>query len=50
MEAAAVVDTLTEPSGAPKQFGPYWYLLVGWSGNLLLHMLLEAVKRRAERA
>jgi hypothetical protein len=32
------------------KFGLYWYLLVGWSGNLLLRMLLEAVKRRAERA
>jgi hypothetical protein len=30
------------------KFALYWYLLVGWSGNLLLRMLLEAVKRRAE--
>lgn len=27
----------------------YWHLLVGWSGSLLLRMLLDAVKRRAER-
>jgi hypothetical protein len=32
------------------KFALYWYLLVGWSGNLLLRMLLDAVKRRAERA
>jgi hypothetical protein len=31
------------------KFALYWYLLVGWSGNLLLRMLLQAVKRRAER-
>ena len=31
------------------KFALYWYLLVGWSGNLLLRLLLEAVKRRAER-
>jgi hypothetical protein len=31
------------------KFGLYWHLLVGWSGNLLLQMLLDAVKRRAER-
>jgi hypothetical protein len=31
------------------KFALYWYLLVGWSGNLLLQMLLDAVKRRAER-
>ena len=37
-------------SSARWKFALYWYLLVGWSGNLLLRMLLDAVKRRAERA
>jgi hypothetical protein len=36
-------------SSARWKFALYWHLLVGWSGNLLLRMLLEAVKRRAER-
>jgi hypothetical protein len=41
----------TQALGAPAswKFALYWYLLVGWSGNLLLRMLLKAVKRRAER-
>ena len=34
---------------ATRKFALYWYLLVGWSGNLLLRMLLQAVKRRAEQ-
>jgi hypothetical protein len=32
-----------------RKFALYWYLLIGWGGNLLLGMLLNAVKRRAER-
>jgi hypothetical protein len=42
--------TETLGPSARWKFALYWYLLVGWSGNLLLRMLLEAVKRRAERA
>jgi hypothetical protein len=30
------------------KFALYWWLLVGWAGDLLLRMLLGAVKRRAE--
>ena len=32
------------------KFALYWWLMVGWAGDLLLRMLLDAVKRRAERA
>jgi hypothetical protein len=32
------------------KFALYWWLMVGWAGDLLLRMLLNAVKRRAERA
>jgi hypothetical protein len=40
----------TQPIGpsARWKFAWYWYRLVGWSGNWLLRMLLEAVRRRAE--
>jgi hypothetical protein len=41
--------TLALDPGARRKFAWYWYLLVGWSGNRLLRMLLDAVKRRAER-
>jgi hypothetical protein len=41
--------TLALDPGARRRFAWYWYLLVGRSGNWLLRMLLEAVKRRAER-
>lgn len=30
------------------KFALYWWLLVGWAGDLLLRMLLGAVKHRAE--
>jgi hypothetical protein len=40
--------TLALDPGARRKFAWYWYLLVGWSGNGLLRMLLAAVKRRAE--
>jgi hypothetical protein len=41
--------TLALDPGARRKFAWYWYLLVGWSGNWLLRMLLAAVMRRAER-
>jgi hypothetical protein len=41
--------TLALDPSARRKFSIYWYLLVGWSGNWLLKMLLGAVKRRAER-
>jgi hypothetical protein len=31
------------------KFALYWWLMVGWAGDLLLRMMLHAVKRRAER-
>lgn len=34
--------------GARRKFALYWHLMVGWGGNWLLRMLLDAVKRRAE--
>jgi hypothetical protein len=40
--------TLALDPCAREKLALYWYLLVGWSGNWLLRMLLEAVKRRAE--
>jgi hypothetical protein len=42
--------TLTLGASARWKFALYWYLLVGWSSNLMLRLLLEAVKRRAERS
>lgn len=33
---------------AHRKFGLYWYLMVGWAGNIAFKLLLEAVKRRAE--
>jgi len=36
-------------SSARRKFALYWYLMVGWGGNWLLRMLMDAVKRRAER-
>ena len=30
------------------KFALYWWLMVGWAGDLLLRMLLDAVKQRAE--
>ena len=46
-----VAEHRTQALGASARwkFALYWYLLVGWSGNQLLRMLLQAVKRRAER-
>jgi hypothetical protein len=32
------------------KFRLYWYGMVGWASNLLLKLLLQAVKRRAERS
>ena len=42
--------TLALDPSARRKLSLYWYFLVGWSGDWLLRMLLEAVKRRAERA
>jgi hypothetical protein len=41
--------TLALGPSARWKFALYWHLLVGWSGNWLLRMLLEAVRRRTER-
>ena len=47
-----VAEHRTHAIGASARwkFALYWYLLVGWAGDLLLWLLLRAVKRRAERA
>jgi hypothetical protein len=47
-----VAEHRTQVLGAHGRwkFALYWWLMVGWAGDLLLRLLLEAVKRRAERA
>jgi hypothetical protein len=37
-------------ASARWKFALYWYLLVGWSSNQMMRLLLEAIKRRAESA
>lgn len=40
--------TLALSPASRRKFAVYWYLMVGWGGNLMLRQLLKAVKRRAE--
>lgn len=49
---AVVAEHRTQVLGSHGcwKFTLYWWLMVGWAGDLLLRMLLDAVKRRAERA
>ena len=45
---AADHRTLALSPASRRKFAVYWYLVVGWSGNIMLRLLLRAVKRRAE--
>ena len=40
--------TLALSASSRRKFAVYWYLMVGWGGDVMLRLLLRAVKRRAE--
>lgn len=42
--------TLALSRSSRRKFMLYWYLMVGWGGNMMLRQVLKAVQRRAERA